>query len=428
MLAAEAAFAAIRSGDTSATGWSSYQTAIDASVVRRELYRSETSTRCSTRPRRRSGVLGLVARHGRLVVPGSGADPAPATSGCASWTDTTARQAKRPIRRCHHVRSIADCTFDRADERALLRHTPPRGPAVASHRSRPRHLPDAMPRGVRQSLHAILSRERLRNGGRRTGRQASAHQPVELRPLQDVRHHGSVPDRRLGAARGRRRPTVRRHVTLSTSKALEGRRDLGDRRAGDRSARRHVRLARAGARARSTRWRDRAAADLRVLARPDSGRRRSTSATAASSSSRARISTASGSRASSGGSATARRADRRRAAARARWRSCAAICARAGLRRSRSTARAGRRAWRSPAPSGWRARPAADRAVSHRGVVVLDRQELGPPQVPKPGTDVAIAIGEPIDVPPEADDATIERHGRSSSGARTLERRARVHA
>jgi lysophospholipid acyltransferase (LPLAT)-like uncharacterized protein len=30
-------------------------------------------------------------------------------------------------------------------------------------------------------------------------------------------------------------------------------------------------------------------------------------------------------------------------------------------------------------------------------------------QVPKPGSDVAIAIGDPMDVPPEADEATIER-------------------
>ena len=31
-------------------------------------------------------------------------------------------------------------------------------------------------------------------------------------------------------------------------------------------------------------------------------------------------------------------------------------------------------------------------------------------QVPKPGSDVAIAIGDVIDVPPEADEGTIERH------------------
>jgi len=30
-------------------------------------------------------------------------------------------------------------------------------------------------------------------------------------------------------------------------------------------------------------------------------------------------------------------------------------------------------------------------------------------QVPKPGSDLAIAIGEPLDVPPKADEATIER-------------------
>ena len=48
-------------------------------------------------------------------------------------------------------------------------------------------------------------------------------------------------------------------------------------------------------------------------------------------------------------------------------------------------------------------------------------------QVPKPGSEVAIAIGEPIDVPPEADDATIERHRQELERAlATLEADARA--
>ncbi len=38
------------------------------------------------------------------------------------------------------------------------------------------------------------------------GTQAAADQRVELRPLQDVRHHGPLPDHRLGAARRGRGP------------------------------------------------------------------------------------------------------------------------------------------------------------------------------------------------------------------------------
>ena len=42
-----------------------------------------------------------------------------------------------------------------------------------------------------------------------------AHQPesFELRALQNLRHHGPLPDHHLGPARGRRRPELRWHVT-----------------------------------------------------------------------------------------------------------------------------------------------------------------------------------------------------------------------
>jgi hypothetical protein len=48
-------------------------------------------------------------------------------------------------------------------------------------------------------------------------------------------------------------------------------------------------------------------------------------------------------------------------------------------------------------------------------------------QVPKPGSDVAIAIGDVMDVPAEADDATIERHRQDLEHALTrLEAQARA--
>ena len=44
------------------------------------------------------------------------------------------------------------------------------------------------------------------------GHPPPADQRLELRALQDVRHHGSLPGHHLGAARGRRRSAVQRHV------------------------------------------------------------------------------------------------------------------------------------------------------------------------------------------------------------------------
>ena len=50
-------------------------------------------------------------------------------------------------------------------------------------------------------------------------RAAPADQRQQLRALQDVRHHGSVPGHHLGAPRGRRRAAVRRPVTASDVQA-----------------------------------------------------------------------------------------------------------------------------------------------------------------------------------------------------------------
>ncbi len=46
----------------------------------------------------------------------------------------------------------------------------------------------------------VLSRERLRDGGQRRGRAAAADQRVQLRALQDLRHHGSLRRDHLGRA------------------------------------------------------------------------------------------------------------------------------------------------------------------------------------------------------------------------------------
>ena len=171
------------------------------------------------------------------------------------------------------------------------------------------------------------------------GTQDAADQRVELRALQDVRHHGPVPDHRLGAARRRRRAAVRRHVrrrvpdlAASATAAAQGR---GRSRAVGVSARRGARphADAGGSTAPSTSTRSvRAgpAADHRVLARPHPAgllllprprHRRHHQPEF-----RRRVDCADHRR----GSASARRAARRRAAGRARWCSCGASSRRAG--------------------------------------------------------------------------------------------------
>ena len=67
---------------------------------------------------------------------------------------------------------------------------------------------------VRQSLQEFLSGQRLRDGrsGGHAQRIADPSERIELRALQDLRHHGPLRDHHLGAARRRRRAQLRRNV------------------------------------------------------------------------------------------------------------------------------------------------------------------------------------------------------------------------
>src|SRR5262249_27796664 len=68
---------------------------------------------------------------------------------------------------------------------------------------------------VRQSLPALLPRRGVRDGAGRVeaGRDQAAHQRIELRALQDLRHRRSIPDHHMGDARGRRRAELQEPVT-----------------------------------------------------------------------------------------------------------------------------------------------------------------------------------------------------------------------
>ena len=263
-----------------------------------------------------------------------------------------------------------------------------------------------------------------------------------------------VPGDHLGAARRWRRAAIQWHVAcrsdsgpnwgarsgVSEGKLRTGARlatargDCRHRRArlsADQRARPHAALAGRGLCTISTRssrpagsrsWRSGTAASFRPP---------STSAAAASSSSPARTSTASGSRASSSGLAigTARGSSSRGGLQ--AMLQLVRDMEQGSPRRSRSTGRAVRRASRSRARSGWPARPAIRccRFTSRRRRT--GRRTAGTARrFRSRSATVALAIGEPLDVPADATDEQLECRSASSSKRATRgcsRNRARRH-
>src|SRR5437868_5185781 len=71
-------------------------------------------------------------------------------------------------------------------------------------------------------MPVLLSCKCLRNGRsqRRPRWQADPPESFQLRSLQNLRHHGSLRNHHLGAARRRRRPELRRDVKMKTVRFL----------------------------------------------------------------------------------------------------------------------------------------------------------------------------------------------------------------
>ena len=206
MLAAAAAFEAVRAGDVSSSRLRSYETLIDGSDVRRELYPVRNVHQAFEH-----GLLAGVAYAGLALVTGGWwiRDPMPARAGyerMAKLEEYYRRPAARPRHddRSRQNRPAADVRPPH--QRALFRDAARRRSAIPSHRSRHGHLPDAMPGRIRQPVHPLLSGKRVRDGGRRRRHEAPSDQRVELRALQDLRHPRSLSDYRLGPP-GRRRRT-----------------------------------------------------------------------------------------------------------------------------------------------------------------------------------------------------------------------------
>ena len=295
-------------------------------------------------------------------------------------------------------------------------------------------------------MRAVLPGQRLRDRRRRRRRAAAADQRLELRALQDVRHHGPVRRHHLGAARRRRRA----RSTTACDRRVQSESTIGVAAPWRRSWRKRTRDLRliAGARQRRSCCAScartlsagsvvRRSEHLRrhrcVTGQPDSWRSGtaascpapSTSGAAASSSSPARTSTASGSRASSSGSATAPRAGRPRAAARGR---CCSWCATSVTRAAAFTLDGPRGPARVAQPGAvWLAKATGQpvlpfhlEAARYWTLRSWDRT-----QIPKPFARVALAIGEPLRACRRRRHRPDDRPRRAespSSACRTLER------
>ena len=212
MLAAEAAFESIRDGDTSAASLKRYQDKIDAGPVRAELYPVRNVHQAFG-----YGLFAGLAFAGFSLATGGRwfenlhGKPGHQRMKMLAWY----YGLDVPVSRTSNATTIdRKLTFDKL--------TNVHYSGTSHDEDQPSHLlvqtevcSIDLRTGVRPSLRSFLSCERLRDHSRARAARASADQCVQLRALQDVRHHGSLPGDHLGAARGWRRASVQWHVINS---------------------------------------------------------------------------------------------------------------------------------------------------------------------------------------------------------------------
>ena len=213
MLAAETAFDAMAKSDFSLPVLETFQERVENSWIKKELWPVRNfhqgfengflSGMMHAGIQQFTGGRGLQdALHQRSRTSPHGA-AAPASQ---RWRCRSPHHRPRQRRRQAHVRQ--------ADRSLSLGHQARGRSAGASCHPRHHDLQRALRERVRQPVQEFLSRERLRDGrgGRHAERVGDPPEPVQLRALQDVRHHGPLRDHHVGSARGRRRPQLRRHV------------------------------------------------------------------------------------------------------------------------------------------------------------------------------------------------------------------------
>ena len=209
MLAAEAAFEAIREGDTSAASLKRYQDKIDARPVRAELYPVRNVHQAFG-----YGLFAGLAFSGLALATGGRwfenlhGKPGHERMKMLAWYYGLDVPASRTSNATTIDRKL---TFDKV--------TNVHYSGNAHDEDQPSHLlvqtevcssicgPEYGHPCVRFCPANVY--EIIREAGKPA---APADQRLELRALQDVRHHGSLPGDHLGAARRRRRASIQWHV------------------------------------------------------------------------------------------------------------------------------------------------------------------------------------------------------------------------
>ena len=141
----------------------------------------------------------------------------------------TARRLLRPEearRRCAGSNAVTPdrvLTFDKATN-VHYSGTAPRGEPAGAPARADRRLPFDLRPGVRPPVRPVLPGQRLRDGRQRRRRPPAADQRLQLRALQDLRHHGS----RTASSRGWRPKAAKARSTT----ACDRRRPTDDAPAG----------------------------------------------------------------------------------------------------------------------------------------------------------------------------------------------------
>ncbi len=210
MLAAEAAFAAVRAGDTSAGALAPLPAPHRrGSGPRGALSGAQRSPGVRARAVRRDGVRGPVAVDEGPLARDLTGHAGHTRMRTLDWYSARTCRRRRPS---GARPSIGRLTFDRLTNVHY---------SGTSHREdQPSHLlvrHDAVHHRSAAPNTATRASDSARRRSTRSrtdadGHAAPADQRRQLRSLQDVRHHGPLSGDHLGAARRRGRPAVQRHV------------------------------------------------------------------------------------------------------------------------------------------------------------------------------------------------------------------------
>ena len=182
--------------------------------VRAELYRCATCTRLRVRPVRGAPVFGVDAGlQGRWSATIEGH---PGHDRMRTLVPSTTVIAHLPTEPSSAMQPDRVLTFDKVTNVHFsgTRHDEDQPPHLLVHTEVCRH---DLRGGVRAPVHAVLPGATSTRSSRTPAAAAPADQRLQLRALQDVRHHGPLSGDHVGAARRRRRPAVRRAVTRPSS-------------------------------------------------------------------------------------------------------------------------------------------------------------------------------------------------------------------